>query len=50
MEVVRAFETSVYSNETTRRHIPEDCRLHTCHRKNLKFVFGYFLANENSAP
>jgi hypothetical protein len=29
MEVVRTSETSVYSNETTRRYIPEGANLHT---------------------
>jgi hypothetical protein len=28
MEAVRTFETSVYSNETTRRYIPEDSDIH----------------------
>jgi hypothetical protein len=29
MEAVRTSETSVHSNETTLRHIPEDCKLNT---------------------
>jgi hypothetical protein len=36
MEAVRTSETSIYSNETTRRYIPEGSTLHTCHRDNLK--------------
>jgi hypothetical protein len=36
MEAVRTSETSVYSNETTRRCIPESCHLHTRRRENLK--------------
>jgi hypothetical protein len=35
MEAVRTTEPSVYS-ETTRRYIPEDCKLHTRRRENLK--------------
>jgi hypothetical protein len=35
MEAVRTSETSVHSNETTRRYIPEDSILHT-RRENLK--------------
>jgi len=36
MEAVRTSETSVYSNETTRRYIPEDSKLHTHRREDLK--------------
>jgi len=36
MEVVRTSETSVNFNETTRRYIPEDSKLHTRRRENLK--------------
>jgi hypothetical protein len=36
MEAVRTFETSVNFYETTRRNIPEGCRLHTRRRENLK--------------
>jgi hypothetical protein len=36
METVRTSETSVNSNETTRRYIPEDSKLHTRRRGNLK--------------
>jgi hypothetical protein len=36
MEAVRASETSVYSNETTRRYIPEGSNLHTRRRENPK--------------
>jgi hypothetical protein len=35
MEEVRTSETSVYSNETTRRYIPEGCNLHTRRREKL---------------
>jgi hypothetical protein len=39
---VRASETSVYFNETTRRYIPEGCHLHTSRRENLKMTYvGY---------
>jgi hypothetical protein len=47
MEAVRTSETSVYSNETTRRYIPEDSNLHTRHRKDLKsHIFVYSLFND----
>jgi hypothetical protein len=36
MEAVRTSETSVYSNETTRRYIPEGSNLHTRRHENLK--------------
>jgi len=36
MEAVRSSETSVCSNETTRRYIPEGSHLHTRRRDNLK--------------
>jgi hypothetical protein len=36
MEEVRASETSVYYNETTRRYILEGCHLHTRRREDLK--------------
>jgi hypothetical protein len=36
MEAIRTSETSVYSNETTLRYIPEDSKLHTSRRENLK--------------
>jgi hypothetical protein len=36
MEVVCTSETLVYSNEATRRYIPEDSNLHIRRRKNLK--------------
>jgi hypothetical protein len=35
-EAVRTFETSVNFNVTTQRYIPEDSKLHTCRRENLK--------------
>jgi hypothetical protein len=37
MEAVRTSETSINFNMTTRRYIPEDSKLHTPHRENLKF-------------
>jgi hypothetical protein len=39
MEAVRASETSVQSNEITRRYIPEHSKLHTRCRENLKSHF-----------
>jgi hypothetical protein len=36
MEAVRTCETSVYSNKTTRRYIPEGSHLHIYRRENLK--------------
>jgi hypothetical protein len=36
MEAVRTSETSVYSNETTWRYVPEGSKLHTRRRENLK--------------
>jgi hypothetical protein len=36
MGALRTSETSVHSNETTRRCIPEDSKLHTRLRENLK--------------
>jgi hypothetical protein len=36
MEAVRTSETSVNFNVTTRRYIPEDSKLHTRRRENLK--------------
>jgi hypothetical protein len=36
MEKARTSETSVYSNETTWRYIPEGSHLHTRRRENLK--------------
>jgi hypothetical protein len=36
MEAVRISETSVHFNVTTRRYIPEDSKLHTRCRENLK--------------
>jgi hypothetical protein len=38
MKAVRISETSVYCNETTRRHIPEGCHLYTYRRETLNFV------------
>jgi hypothetical protein len=36
MEAASTSETSVYFYQVTRRNIPEDSRLHTCRRENLK--------------
>jgi hypothetical protein len=36
MEAVGTSETSVNFNVTTRRYIPEDSKLHTRRRENLK--------------
>jgi hypothetical protein len=36
MEAVRTSKTSVNFNVTTRRYIPEDCKLLTRRRENLK--------------
>jgi hypothetical protein len=36
MEAVRTSEISVYSNETTRRYIPEGSHFYTRRRENLK--------------
>jgi hypothetical protein len=36
IEAVRISETSVIFNVTTRRYIPEDSKLHTRRRENLK--------------
>jgi hypothetical protein len=36
MAAVRTSETSVHCNETTRRYIPEDTKLHICRHENLK--------------
>jgi hypothetical protein len=36
MEAVLTSETSVNFNVTTQHYIPEDSKVHTCRRKNLK--------------
>jgi hypothetical protein len=38
MEAVQTSETSANFNVTTRRHIQEDSKLHTCRRENLILV------------
>jgi hypothetical protein len=38
MDAMRTYETSVYSNETTRRYIPEGYHLHARRRENLNFT------------
>jgi hypothetical protein len=40
MAAVRASETPVNFNVTTRRYIPEDSKLHTRRRENLKSKVG----------
>jgi hypothetical protein len=44
MEVVSTSETSVNFYDTTRRNIPEDSRLHTRRRENLK---SHYLISSN---
>jgi hypothetical protein len=44
MEAVRTSETSVHSKQTTRSYIPEDSKLHTRRRENLKSQTGSALA------
>jgi hypothetical protein len=50
MEAVRTPETSVYSNETTRRYIPDDYNFHTRRRENLKShtILGAFATLRNA--
>jgi hypothetical protein len=54
MEAVSTSETSVHSNATTRCYIPEDCKLHTRRRENLKthwedsFCRRYFSLKKSS--
>jgi hypothetical protein len=43
MEAVRTFETSVNFNVTALRYIPEDSKLHTRRRENLKSHMYYFI-------
>jgi hypothetical protein len=43
MKAVRTSETSVHFNVTTRRYIPEDSKLHTRRRENLKSHNIYFI-------
>jgi hypothetical protein len=38
MDAIRTSETSVYSNETTRRYIPQSFHLHARRRENLNFT------------
>jgi hypothetical protein len=38
MEAARTSETSVYFCETTRRHVPEGCRLYTLCREDLSRI------------
>jgi hypothetical protein len=47
-EEVRTSEMSVYSNETTRRYIPEGSHLHTSRRQNMKP--GIVISLFNTAP
>jgi RNase P subunit RPR2 len=39
IEAIRTSKTSVYSNDTTRRYISEDSKLHTRRRENLTSHF-----------
>jgi hypothetical protein len=51
MEVVRASETSAYSNGTNRPYIPEGSNLHTLLRENLKsHMVLHLLQEEESEP
>jgi N-dimethylarginine dimethylaminohydrolase len=43
MEAVRTSEASAYSNEITRRYIPEVCHLHTRRRENLTSHFFHLI-------
>jgi hypothetical protein len=43
MEAVSTSETSVYSNETTRRYIPEDSELQARRRESLNLTVRYVL-------
>jgi hypothetical protein len=43
MEAARTSETSIKFNATTRCHIPEDSKLHTRRRENLKTRSDYLL-------
>jgi len=46
MEAVRTSETSANFNLTTRRYIPEDSKLHTRRRENLKSHMRYTYFHE----
>jgi hypothetical protein len=48
MEAVRISETSINFNVTTRRYIPEDSKLHTRYRENLKSHVLQFLQKRDS--
>jgi hypothetical protein len=48
MEALRTSETSVNTNLTTRRYIPEDSKLHTRCRENLKSHTVLALLHSNS--
>jgi hypothetical protein len=48
MEAVRTSETSVNFSVTTRRYIPEDSKLHTSHRENLKSHIEHFHADTSN--
>jgi hypothetical protein len=45
---MRTSETSVYFNETTRRHISDGCHLHTRRHENLKSQMDKFIAMRTS--
>lgn len=40
IEVVRCSETSIFVYQITRRNIPEDGRLNSCHRESLRCCFS----------
>jgi hypothetical protein len=53
MDTVRSPETSVHFKEATRRYIPEDSKLHSRRRENLKSYestnmspISYFIVNK----
>jgi hypothetical protein len=48
MEAVRNSETSVYSNENTRRYIPEDSKLHSNNRLMNNNVSGSMVLERSS--
>jgi hypothetical protein len=50
MEAVRTSETSVNFNVTTRRYIPEESKLYTRRRKNLKSHKANGLSGNQGIP
>jgi hypothetical protein len=49
MEAASTFETSVSFDQTIRRNIPEESRLHTRRRKNLKSHQVFMSSSEINA-